>query len=120
MRLRDWWNRLFVGESLADAGFPSHEDLASVGLTGAQFYVRYIAPEKRHLRIQSYNRAILRKFWRDYPSLDPKKPWHQHREESMTRRRWCFPFFHLWVAVDERNWVGQAQRCKRCGAERIA
>lgn len=34
--------------------------------------------------------------------------------------QWCWPFFHKWVWIAERNWAGRARRCARCGAISIA
>lgn len=60
--------------TLADLGFPSHEELARVGLTGPEFYDRYILTTmpSRFASPADHANAILSKFWRDFPELKPK------------------------------------------------
>jgi hypothetical protein len=59
--------------TLASLHFPSHEELAQVGLTGQQFFDDYIRPLDGHRfkSPQQHAHAVLSRFWRDYPQLRP-------------------------------------------------
>jgi len=58
--------------TLASLGFPSHEDLARVGLTGEEFFDRYVRPAGPSFRnIEQHAQAVLSRFWSDYPQLRP-------------------------------------------------
>lgn len=63
------------GESLCDLGYPTRAELASVGLTGDQFFDRYIGPHARLQGVrhpQIFASLVLADFHRDYPELAPK------------------------------------------------
>jgi hypothetical protein len=70
-----WLKVLFRprARTLRELGYPSHEELASVGLTGAQFFRRYVQPyEPRGDRSpEDMARIILGRFHQDHPKLAP-------------------------------------------------
>ena len=67
------FERVFCrGTSLAELGYPSLDELASVGLTGLEFYRRYVTPHRvayRGVSIRALSRRILADFHRDFPQL---------------------------------------------------
>jgi hypothetical protein len=61
-------------------GYPTHEELAAIGLTGQQFFDRYILPEAAYVpkwwqfwkprpSVARFAAAVLDNFYRDYPAL---------------------------------------------------
>jgi hypothetical protein len=60
-------------DALRELGYPSLETLAAVGLTGPEFFTRYV---DRYVPRPGWSgadmaREILEKFYQDYPELKP-------------------------------------------------
>jgi hypothetical protein len=63
------------GVSLRELGYPTHEELAAVGLTGRDFMDLYIyGTSPRGCRDpRQFAQKVLRKFYSDYPQLAPRE-----------------------------------------------
>ena len=57
--------------TLRSLGFPSYEQLDSIGLSRESFMARYVHPTKPRWGEfpEAYSRRILAKFWADYEEL---------------------------------------------------
>lgn len=67
--------RYFLGKpaTLRSLGFPSYDQLESVGLSRAEFMVQYVHSTHPRWREgpEGYSQRCLAKFWSDYPQLLP-------------------------------------------------
>lgn len=59
------------GKSLRELGYPTHEELLSVGLTGREFMERYVhgTKPKAWETVEQFADRITGRFYADYPLL---------------------------------------------------
>ena len=66
--------------TLAELGYPSHEELVSIGMTREEFYLRYVNPKVGKMppwwkfwapvpSVELFAQNVLNAFYQDYPQI---------------------------------------------------